>query len=73
MHTPSTWWPKRFLPPDTVAARRIETSDPKEITEDYLKIELKLTSDNSIPNASEALDGGEKKPFAKPKGPNRRR
>ncbi|PBK64439.1 actin depolymerizing protein [Armillaria solidipes] len=64
---------KTLLPPDTVAARRIETSDPKEITEDYLKIELKLTSDNSVPNAPEALDGGEKKPFAKPKGPNRRR
>ncbi|KAK0225231.1 actin depolymerizing protein [Armillaria nabsnona] len=64
---------KTLLPPDTVAPRRIETSDPKEITEDYLKIELKLTSDNSVPNASEALDGGEKKPFAKPKGPNRRR
>ncbi|KAK0183916.1 actin depolymerizing protein [Armillaria mellea] len=65
---------KTLLPPDTVAARRIETSDPKEITEDYLKIELKLSFDNSVPqNALEALDGGEKKPFAKPKGPNRRR
>ena len=65
---------KTLLPPDTVAARRIETSDPKEITEDYLKIELKLSFDNSVPqNALEAPDGGEKKPFAKPKGPNRRR
>ncbi|KAG7452977.1 actin depolymerizing protein [Guyanagaster necrorhizus] len=64
---------KTLLPPDVVAARRIETSDPKEITEDYLKIELKLTSDNSASNASELPDSGEKKPFAKPKGPNRRR
>ncbi|KAK0228061.1 actin depolymerizing protein [Armillaria fumosa] len=65
---------KTLLHPDTVAARRIETSDPKEITEGYLKIELKLSSDNSVSqNASEVLDGGEKKPFAKPKGPNRRR
>ncbi|KAK0458435.1 actin depolymerizing protein [Desarmillaria tabescens] len=64
---------KTLLPPDSVATRRIETSDPKELTEDYLKTELKFTSDDGAPNASEVLDGGEKKPFAKPKGPNRRR
>jgi len=68
---------KAILPPDTLASRKIETSDPGEINEEFLRTELGLTEDVSLTNTSIAKESGdngdEKKPFARPKGPARRR
>ncbi|GLB35071.1 putative actin depolymerizing protein [Lyophyllum shimeji] len=57
-----------------VASRKIETSDPQELDEAYLKAELGL----DVASYSEQLvgaprDGEERKPFARPKGPARKR
>ncbi|EMD38353.1 hypothetical protein CERSUDRAFT_48335 [Gelatoporia subvermispora B] len=52
----------------SLASRKIETSDPKEINEQFLISELGLTSTVSV-----APDATEKKAFARPKGPGRRR
>lgn len=54
-----------------LASRKIETSDPKEIDESYLRSELGLTGDVSA--SSEVVKEDEKKPFARPKGPGRKR
>ncbi|KAF9228719.1 actin depolymerizing protein [Gyrodon lividus] len=68
---------KSLLGDDTsfdLAPRRIETSDPKELTEAFLKEELDL--DNNGPNSRGNDTRGERGStvlFAKPKGPGRRR
>lgn len=49
--------------------RKVETSEPQELTEEYLKSEVGITT--VVPTGR--LDSGENKPFAKPKGPPRRR
>lgn len=43
--------------------RRIETSDPNELNEDFLKVELGMVSQDEAPPAA----------FQRPKGPPRRR
>jgi twinfilin-like protein len=55
-----------------LAQRKIETSDPKELTEAFLKEELDLgNSDGNGGGNNNPRSGG--KPFARPKGPGRRR
>ncbi|KAL0947472.1 hypothetical protein HGRIS_013577 [Hohenbuehelia grisea] len=57
-----------------VATRRLETSDPKELDEAFLVSELDLDKQNAgVATESGAPTADEKKPFAKPKGPARRR
>lgn len=53
----------------TIAPRTVETSDPSELDESYLKAELNLE------NIGEVMvrETEDKKPFARPKGPARRR
>lgn len=55
-----------LTPPVTLASRKIETSDPKEINENLLITELGLLTADSAVNPPKAA-------FAKPKGPPRRR
>ena len=52
-----------------IAERKIETSDPAELDEKYLALEL--GRDSTAAAATPAQD--EKKPFARPKGPGRKR
>ncbi|KAG6911437.1 hypothetical protein DXG01_014511 [Tephrocybe rancida] len=59
---------KVLLPPGALAARKIETSDPTELDEQYLREELGLDLDAPPLEVQE-----EKKAFARPKGPARRR
>ncbi|KAF8894496.1 hypothetical protein BD779DRAFT_842149 [Infundibulicybe gibba] len=55
-----------------LASRKVETSDPTELTEAYLKLELGLTgATSSLSSRSDSTDGS--KPFAKPRGPTKRR
>ena len=51
-------------PPVSLAARKIETSDPKELDEAFLQAEL---------GATPAPAAAAKQTFARPKGPGRRR
>lgn len=55
-------------PSITVASRKIETSDPKELTLAFVKEELGLSG--LVPQRAESQNP---KGFAKPKGPPRRR
>ncbi|CAL1705028.1 unnamed protein product [Somion occarium] len=65
---------KTVLGATSLLERKIETSDPKELTEEYLKLELGLLDSNDAASAIPlAIDGDEKKPFARPKGPGRRK
>ena len=57
-----------LTPPVTLFPRKIETSDPQELDEHYLKSELGLLSVNNNNSATNPP-----KAFAKPKGPPRRR
>ncbi|KAI0831510.1 actin depolymerizing protein [Trametes gibbosa] len=58
----------------TVALRKVETSDPSEINERFLIAELGLSpSDAPTATAGVSAEGSDKKPFARPKGPGRRR
>jgi twinfilin-like protein len=65
--------------PSHLASRKIETSDPKELNEAYLITELGLlgtgpsTSGENSGAVTPREVGEEKKPFARPKGPARRR
>jgi twinfilin-like protein len=52
----------------TIAPRTVETSDPSELDESYLKVELNLENIGEVVRETE-----DKKPFARPKGPARRR
>lgn len=69
---------KTVLPPSTsagsLASRKVETSDPTELSEEYLIAELGLNSGGDTEGGSGAATPiEEKKPFARPKGPGRRR
>jgi twinfilin-like protein len=57
-----------------ISDKRIETSDPKELGEKYLKAELGL-GEGSTDNSGTPVNNNheDKKPFARPKGPPRRR
>ena len=61
--------------PSVLASRKVETSDPKELNEAYLRAELGHEGSSGNPSGAatpvERIE--EKKPFAKPKGPGRRR
>lgn len=64
--------------PVHIASRKIETSDPGELNETYLKDELGLSSFSSDEqgvgsNPGTPRDGDEKKAFAKPRGPASRK
>lgn len=60
-----------------IASRKIETSSPEELDEEYLKEELEL---GTAPTGEQRSDGGngilrdgnERRPFAKPRGPTRK-
>jgi len=56
-------------PPVPLASRKIETSDPKEVDEAFLKAELGRSSEGSAVDTNSPVA----KPFAKPRGPGRRR
>jgi twinfilin-like protein len=60
---------KTLLPPSTLASRKVETSDPKEIDEAFMKAELGLESGTGTPVGG----AEEKKSFSRPKGPARTR
>lgn len=70
---------KIILPPSTstgsLASRKIETSDPNELGEAYLIAELGLDLGGDPEPGSGAATPREeeKKAFARPKGPGRRR
>lgn len=70
---------KTILPPSTsagsLASRKIETSDPTELGEAYLVAELGLdVGGDAEPGSGAATPRDEeKKPFARPKGPGRKR
>ncbi|KAH8106779.1 actin depolymerizing protein [Cristinia sonorae] len=54
--------------------RKIETSDPKELNEEFFKFELGLTASQSTPGGSGSSTPIEaNKTFARPKGPGRKR
>ncbi|KZT11309.1 actin depolymerizing protein [Laetiporus sulphureus 93-53] len=57
----------------TVASRKIETSDPTELNESFLALELGLQNDPNAGTSTAPLPDAEKKAFARPKGPGRRR
>ena len=54
-----------------LANRKIETSDPKEVDESFLRAELGLATGETTDTAAKKDE--EKKPFARPKGPGRKR
>jgi twinfilin-like protein len=68
---------KTILGPESssvLASKKIETSDPKEIDEAFIRAELGV--EESAPGSgagTPSLRDDEKKPFARPKGPGRRR
>lgn len=65
---------KNLLGVTSLLERKIETSDPTELTEDYLKLELGLTDDQSSGTGTpQVVQAGDKQTFARPKGPGRRR
>ena len=54
----------------TLSARKVETSDPSELDEKHLVTELGLAgSDAPTVVGGGPADNGEKKPFARPRGP----
>lgn len=56
-----------------LAERKIETSDPKEIDEALLKLELRLVEGNPSESGTATQTGNDdQKAFARPKGPARR-
>lgn len=63
---------------NNISSRKIETSDPTELDEAYIVSELGLNVDSTASDAAQGggpvgRDGDEKKPFAKPRGPVRRK
>ena len=56
----------------TMASRRVETSDPAELDETYLVTALGL-SETEGPTKAVPTVAEDKKPFARPKRPGRRR
>ncbi|TFY83243.1 hypothetical protein EWM64_g771 [Hericium alpestre] len=63
---------KSILPPNALAERKIETSDPKELDAAHLQVELALSPDPSRV-ASPAAPAEENRGFARPRGPAKRR
>lgn len=63
-------WPLAYL-----ASRKIETSDPAELDEEFLKAELGFQAINpgEGESGSNTLKDGGKRAFARPKGPGKRR
>jgi len=57
----------------TLASRKIETSDPAELNENYLASELGLNSATPLGSSVAPVQDVEKRPFARPKGPGRKR
>jgi len=53
--------------------RKIETSDPRELTEDYIVEELGLEGSDPGSNNDPSAVNEVLKPFARPRGPPRRR
>lgn len=70
-------WAKDILSssdfPSVLASGKIETSDPNELNEAFLTAELRLTDLPSTMNSGLAAEEVQRKPFARPKGPGRRR
>jgi twinfilin-like protein len=64
-------------PGAVLASRKIETSDPKEIDEAFIRAEMGVGSEGASASGSGVatpnLRDEEKKPFARPKGPGRKR
>jgi len=58
-----------------LAERKIETSEPSELNEDFIKFELGLTGSAAVTSGTStpASANEEKKAFARPKGPGRKR
>lgn len=57
----------------TLSLRKIETSDPSELDEKYLVTELGLAGPDAPAVAGGGpADDGDKKPFARPRGPARK-
>ena len=57
-----------------LAAKRIETSDPGELNEAFLKAGLNIDGPDTIANSTGTRqDGLEKPSFARPRGPAKRR
>lgn len=58
-----------------VVERKIETSEPQDINEEFLKFELGLSASTPATSgaATPAVADEEKKAFARPKGPGRKR
>ncbi|KAA1471077.1 actin depolymerizing protein [Dentipellis sp. KUC8613] len=61
---------KALLPPNLLAGRKIETSDPKELNDSLLQAEL-AHSNNTSPTPTPGVTE-ETKSFARPRGPARR-
>ena len=61
--------------PSALSSRKIETSDPAELTESFLISELGLneSSESKGAEASTTKVGGVERGFARPKGPGRKR
>ncbi|TEB35924.1 hypothetical protein FA13DRAFT_1727473 [Coprinellus micaceus] len=59
-------------PSVVIAPRRIETSDPKEVDEAFINTELGRSKDGSATPVEQVV-APTTKPFAKPRGPGRRR
>ena len=59
-----------------LAERKIETSEPSELNEEFFKLELRLTASTSPAGSGTATPLAveeDKKAFARPKGPGRKR
>jgi len=58
-----------------LASKKIETSDPKEVNEAFIRAELGVEGESTPGGGAgtPSLIDDEKKPFARPKGPGRRR
>lgn len=63
---------EKILP--TLSKRKVQTSDPTELNESFLVADLEL-DDKSVRGDAQPSSSSEtqKQPFAKPKGPGRRR
>lgn len=68
---------KNFIPAEILAARKIETAEPSEINEAYLRFELTPSSTSNVEQMRAAVStpgtvSDQTKGFARPKGPPRR-
>lgn len=56
-----------------LAERRVEISDPTEVTEDLISSTIGISADGQITPSGGSTSTEEKKSFARPKGPGRKR